>query len=68
MQFKILNRIFYTPSQLHKMGIRDDSKYINCTAKDCKENKELWFGITKQIVIFNNIDIPLTPQSCILGE
>lgn len=31
-QFKILNRLYYTPSQLQKMGIRKDSRCIKCGA------------------------------------
>ena len=59
------------------MGIRDDSKCIKCgTAEgtllhllwDYNEIKDLWFGITKQAMNHTNIVIPLTPQSCILGD
>lgn len=56
----------YTPSQLPKW-VRDDSTCIKCGTVegtllhllwDCKQFKAFWFGITKQIMIHNNIDIP----------
>lgn len=33
-QFKIVNQMYYTPSQLHKMGIQAEYKCIKCDAAD----------------------------------
>ena len=65
-QFKILNRLYYTPSQLFKMVIKDNSKCIKCgTAEgtllhllwDCSKIKDLWLDITQQVMTNINIDI-----------
>ena len=76
-RFKILNRIYYTPSKLFKMAIKEDSRCLKCGSADgtllhllwdCHKIKEIWFGITEQAMSHININIPLTPQSCILGH
>ena len=76
-QFKILNRLYYTPSKLFTMGLQEDSKCLKCGYTDgtlfhllwdCHKIKEIWFGITKHAMNHINITIPLTPESCILGD
>lgn len=74
-QFKIVNQMYYTLLQLHKMSIREGYKCIKCDAPDwtlihllwnCNKMKDQWFGITKQALIHVKINIPSTPQTCIL--
>ena len=55
-QFKILNRLYYTPSKLFTVVLQEDSKCPKCGNADgtlfhllwdCHKIKEIWFGITK---------------------
>lgn len=77
IQFKILNRIYWTPSRLHKVGLVDNSECWRCQDKNgtfvhmlwsCPKIQAFWSSLHTIVEKIVEQNIPLTPSLFILGD
>ena len=77
IQFKILNRVYWTPSRLFKVKLRDCSTCWKCQEEegtlmhmlwDCPLIRDYWGGIRDHIEHVLGYEIPFSPRLYILGD
>lgn len=77
IQFKILNRVYWTPSRLHRVGLRDNAGCWRCSEThgsllhmlwSCPQVKAFWLSVHDHINRIVGQNIPFTPDLFILGD
>ena len=75
-QFKILNRLYWTPSKLYRANLKTDSKCWKCLNQgtlihvffECPRIKEFWLAVQDCIERVTGQNIPLDIRLFILGD
>ena len=77
IQFKILHRVYWTPSRLHRVGLRDDAGCWRCNDEEgtlvhmlwgCPAVQEFWRNVRDYIQTILTVDIPFAPTLYVLGH
>ena len=77
IQFKIVNRIYWTPSRLFRVGLSDSPKCWRCQDGDgtlvhmlwsCPKVQDYWKDINNRMQTITGLDIPFNPSLFILGD
>ena len=77
IQFKILNRVYWTPSKLHRVGLRDNAGCWRCDDGvgtlvhmlwDCPAVQGFWREVQDYIHTILTEEIPFAPTLYVLGD
>ena len=79
IQFKILNRFYWTPSRLHRLGLKDTAECWKCTDPssegtlvhtlwECPVIESYWKQVHNCIIEMTKVDFPFCPRLYILGD
>ena len=77
IQFKIINRIYWTPSRLFRVGLSESPKCWKCQDMDgslvhmlwgCPNVQSYWSSIKDKLKGIIGFDIPFCPRLFILGD
>ena len=77
VQFKIINRVYWTPTRLFRAGLRESPFCWRCGEDtgtlihvlwECPRVQTLWCAIHENIMQITGQDIPYTPALFILGD
>lgn len=77
IQFKILNRAYWTPTKLHKAGLKADPACLRCKLApgtlmhllwSCPKDQRCWTAIHGYIKLIMGHDIPFQPNLYVLGH
>ena len=77
IQFKIINRIYWTPSRLFRIGLNENSNCWKCQDVDgslfhmlwgCTNVQRYWSSIKDKLKSIIDFDIPFCPRLFILGD
>lgn len=76
LHFKFLHRLYRTPLQLHRMGLRDNARCWKCghleagflyLAWYCQPVASYWVEVLRHITDITSLTIPETPLTTLLG-
>ena len=77
IQFKILNRFYWTPSRLHRIGIKDTANCWRCERAEgtllhavwsCSAIQHYWLQVHKIILDITKSNIAFNPRLYVLGD
>lgn len=77
VQFKIVNRVYWTPTRLYKAKLKDDPSCWRCGETygtlihlvwSCPKAQDFWAGIHENIKLVVGQDIPFLPSLYVLGD
>ena len=76
-QYKLIHRFYYTPSKLNRMGLLQDSLCWKCKTEtgtflhvlwECELVHPFWEKIIEYLGKCLDIEIPVSPRLCLLGD
>ena len=77
IQFKIVNRVYWTPSRLYRVTLTESSECWKCRDTDgtlvhmlwgCPKVQEYWTAIHGRLERVTGLQIPFSPSLFILGD
>ena len=77
IQFKIVNRVYWTPSRLFRVGLTESPECWRCQSRDgtlvhmlwsCPKVQEYWNDIHDRLQKITGLVIPFNPLLFILGD